>query len=518
LTASRATRLACLLLAGGIAGAFLWRTRMTVSEKTYVVGIPGYWATLTPPLQHSLLGFGVMVNQFEPLVKRGRMGLMEPLAARSWEVAPARTKIRFHIDTSRRFSDSSPLCAEDFKRSWEDGLRLQPKSANSSLADGLGSLKGFSSWQQQGGISGVKAVGTDILELEFEKPVRIALEHLSGVRFSAYKMADGKPIGTGPYVITENDKVLTMAPNPHFAGERPALRSVKMVITPPKDALASLRAGDIDAFLFAETAEFPGCAEGKLEPLRCAFGQEGTHLLVSLNGLPDRFFSDIQHRQAFQALLLRRLGGAPEGLPEALRARGFSRDPQSFLKFQSGRLPEEEAQAIIRKGERHIARLLEDAARRPLRFYWSPDWAWLRDLLIQKGVKLSNDSREEPDAQKRTAMYYKTFEPDILPTWTSVYDGDPDGLYHMLGKNGAIFSPVVERKGVVAGMESGRQLTDIAKLAPHYEGVSRTILEEIPYVHLGYFYRGIAYNADRLRVNESLLNRNNHRLTVLEPK
>lgn len=159
---------------------------MVIESRKLTVGIPGHWGTVMPPLQHSAFGFAVIVNQFEPLVRRGKNGVIEPLAARAWEADRDFRVLRFSIDTDRRFSDGSTLTAQDFKRSWEDGLRMDPKSLNKSVADALFNVKGFADLGQRGTIEGIRVLGKDLLEVEFDRPVRMAVEYLAGARFAAY--------------------------------------------------------------------------------------------------------------------------------------------------------------------------------------------------------------------------------------------------------------------------------------------------------------------------------------------
>lgn len=503
-----------LLLIAVISGVLLWRKAMTEQNNVCVIGIPEYWQTLLPPLQHSLSGFGVMINQFEPLVRRGKKGLLEPLAAKSWEFSQDRKVLRFEIDTKRKFSDGSALSAEDFKRSWEDGLQMKAKSNNSALADALANLKGFSELEKGKGISGLRAIGGNVLQLEFEKPVRSVLEHLSGVRYSAYKINGDAVVGTGPYIIVERNRELTLTPNPYYVGEEPKLKNVKIVAVSSTTAVEQLKSEKIDALLFAENAKLAECNDGESGLIKCAFGQEGTHTLVLVNGMPGRFFSNPEYRLAFQALVSRKFQGSPETWP--IQMVGFKYDPQSFLRFQAGRLSDEEASAIVAEGAKYIPELIKATQAHPLRLSYR--LKWLNDFLLESGIRLSDDIKDSLEAKEWLAMVYKTFEPDIMPLTGSVYDGDPDCLYHMLGRNGAIFSPMLERKDVADGLEEGRKLTTLEDLAPHYEKVSRSILKQVPYVHLGFYYRGVAYNPRRLRVNETFVGRNNQSITIFEPK
>jgi hypothetical protein len=489
---------------------------MPVSKKTYIIGVFSHWGTLTPPLQHSAAGDVILAYQFEPLVKTGNRGIMEPLAAKSWEFTKNQHAIRFKIDTSRRFSDGSYLCAADFKRSWEDGLRMESMASNSSLADGLGNLKGYNRFKEKGEIEGVRVIGDDELELCFERPIRLALGPLSGGRFSAYKIIDNHPIGTGPYVITEKDQVLTLVPNTYYIGQAPGLKNVKIVVALPPTVLEKLKSEEIDAYLFAETANLPGCDEGRLAPIRCAYGQEGLHILINLNGMAGRFFADSKHRRALQALVLKNI----ELAEKAFRARGFIRDSQSFLKLQSGRIPDSEAQSIIQEGEQYIPRLLKATKQTPLHIAAGTlGWQWFIDFLRKEGLTIADSSRADFTAKEFWETYYKTLTPDIMPMGASVGDSDPDGLYHLLGRHGAIFSPILERGTVCDGMESGRQLLDIAQLPAHYEKVSREILKEVPYIHLGYLYTRVAYNTSKLQINEKQIGRGeNPSIMLLKPR
>jgi len=486
---------------------------MKDSTKIYTVGIPSYWGTLTPPLQHLAAGDVVISHQFESLIRTSERGIVEPVAAKSWEFSADKLTLRFRIDTSRRFSDGSYLRAADFKKAWEEGLRMTPISSNSSLSDGLASVKGFAQFKEAKEISGVRVIGDDILELELVKPVRMFLEYLAGQRFSVYKTSKDGFLGTGPYVMSEKDQVLTLSPNPYFIGEAPELKNVKIIASPPPVAFEKLKTGELDALLMAEMVDIPGCADGSGE-VKCSHGQEGRHILVNLNGMSGRFFSDPRHRRAFQALVLKNIPMAET----AFSARSFTGDVQTFLRFQAGRLTEEEAAAIIAEGEKDISRFVEATKKRPLFFAANAkSWQWLYDLLAATGVSLTKESSWEFAGQGFWDLYYKTCTPDVFPMSISISDGDPDGLYHILGKNGAVTSPMIQREAVSGGLESGREITDIAKLSPHYQAVARDILKEVPYVHVGYLYNRLAYNKNVLKVNETLMGRNNSTVMALQP-
>ena len=240
-------------------------------------------------------------------------------------------------------------------------------------------------------------------------------------------------------------------------------------------------------------------------------------MVVNLNARPGRFFSAPGRRRAFQALLLRVFEKKHEAWTRPFQTDGFLRDSQSYLPFQSGRLDDSEVSAIIKEGEPGIKQLIADTNRQPLLVMSGTGWDWLVGYLREAGVAVSEKSRVDLEEKDWLGMLYKTFDPDILPARASVTEVDPDGLYHLLGRNGAIFSPMLERGAVADRLEEGRTLLDQSAIAAHYKGVSREILKEVPYVHLGYLYRKIAYNPARLRLKHGLLNRGNYSLLSFEP-
>jgi len=229
----------------------------------------------------------------------------------------------------------------------------------------------------------------DILEVEFEKPLRVAVEHLAGERFSAYKMVDGRPIGTGPYVMTESGETLTMTPNPYYQGKETRVREVKMVVASAETMREKLQAGVIDAAIFAHKAFLPECSTDDSKKIGCAFGQEAEHAVVIVNGLPGRLFSNSKYRLALQALIQRKFDSGE--LPASLSGKHFMRDSQTFLKFQAGRLADAEAEGLIEDGRRYIPDLVKASHKSPVYFVSGRGYSWLQDLSrLQNTVLLLN--------------------------------------------------------------------------------------------------------------------------------
>ncbi|MDE2292140.1 MAG: hypothetical protein KGL53_08665, partial [Elusimicrobia bacterium] len=324
-----------------------------------------------PPLQNSVYGGVVLPNEFETLVRRGADGLIEPLGAASWSVSPDYRVVRFAIDGKRRFSDGSPLTATDFKRSWEEGLRMRARSNNKSVEDALYSLKGFDDFAKKGTIDGIRVLPGNVLELVFTEPARVPLGYLSGVRYAAYKVVDGRAIGTGPYVMRERRKKLFLAANPYYAGKKPPFKHIEIQEMATEAVPAALASGKVEGALFSEKADIPDGAT-KEGHIRCVYSQEADHVAIKVNGLPGRLFAKPEYRLALQALVYEKL--AAGDVPAMLRRSHFTADPQSFLRFQAGRLPDAEARRLVEAGRRYLPSLVAVSRKRPVYLVYGSDW------------------------------------------------------------------------------------------------------------------------------------------------
>ena len=94
---------------------------------------------------------------------------------------------------------------------------------------------------------------------------------------------------------------------------------------------------------------------------------------------------------------------------------------------------------------------------------------------------------------------------DILFLGASVHNLDPDGIYHLLGKNGALYSAATHRKSVSELLEVGRSLIGKEEVRRHYEKVSSEVLKEVPIVHLGFRYVRGVFRTDMVKVDELIV-------------
>ncbi|WP_159455111.1 ABC transporter substrate-binding protein [Pseudobacteriovorax antillogorgiicola] len=436
-----------------------------------------------------------MLNVFESLVHRGGNGLVVPLAAKSYHFSNDFRTLEFVIDTDRKFSDASKLTSYDFKRSWQEAFLITPNSAVSSLADILSVIEGVDDFAKSKELSGVITPSPDKLIIKFKTPFRMALMHLTGARFSAFKKVDGEFIGTGRYMFEsqESDHV-KMVLNP-FSTEETDFEVIEAIHdSSPMDKLIS---GEID-IIALNAKEAP-----EDRNIGQSYGEENVGAWLHLNGKPGRFFEDEKRRLAFQYLSWKVFTEHRERLEKTIGQ--FRVDFQPFLPFSPGRISNDETEEIISRGRRYVDSLIADSKSNPIKVCFAGSLKGvLFELLSQEGLSLVDLNIPISGVM---ADLYKHNTADILVAVASVHLSDPDGIYHLLGKNGAITSPMIQREKVTSLLEIGRTLTDQSRVKNHYENVSRAILTEVPGVHIGFRYSNYLFRKDKLTITRAIVDR-----------
>ena len=480
--------------------------------RTLNVAYPSYWGNLEPALQHTAYADELLANEFEPLVREGAGGAIVPGLAESWVVSQDFRRFTFRLREGVRFSDGTVLTASMVKSSWEEGLRLQPKSANSSLQDVLYLVQGYNEFNLTGALTGIRVDGARTIHVDFVRPFRTALTEFATGRMSIFNRVNGRALGTGPYVIQSSDpNRLRLIRNPHFLSDE-GFAEVSIVALPQTEAAQAVSNGQIDVYAFANADSLASCAAGPSQ-IHCHHGNESKHVVADLNGLPGRLFSDIRHRLAFQYLVHSAL--KQQNRLDRLFASA-SIDPQPYLPLQSGRLPDARAHELLERGAPFVERFLAAARASPLYVMTSPSTNEFLQLLVELGVATTRSSGQV-ELEERLRNYYQTFGPDVITGGSSVSSGDPDGLFHVLASDGAIASPMIIRPRVSRLLQDGRSITNLELLPAHYSLVSEAVLEEVPFVHLGFGRNVYVYNRSRVRPVDSVPGREARSLLSFVP-
>lgn len=468
------------------------------------------WNNVNPGLQHTLIGDLTLSNQFESLVSFYEDGTYGPMAAKEWIQSSDFKKLTFKIDTSRKFSDGVNLSAQHFKDSWERALKLEPKSANKSALDVLYKVEGYNDFENTSKLSGIRILDNETLEISFSTPFRMALEHLGGNRFSAFREVNGKFLGTGAFVIEElNSDNLVLRPNQQYSQRN--INQINLSVVSTKDSIESLLNNTIDVLAYGIGSVVPSDIE-KHKNLSVIVGQDAIHRSIYVNSAKG-LFSKKEFRQALQYLSMKYY---KENAGALGNTNLTAIDPQVFLPLQAGRLDSDLVEKVITKGKKYVRDLQLAAKKNPIKLLETEEYS-LKPFLKACEIEISADSKILTKQELIKAIY-KGDQADIMPGSFGVASGDPDGIYHVLGEKGAITSPMLANKAVSSILEEGRQIVEQDKIAPFYQKVSLVILDEAPIIHLGFNKSVAIYRNDKVDVKGRLLRRNAGHLHIFKAK
>lgn len=191
-------------------------------------------------LEYKNHSFDVLDQIYEPLVRYGADGKLQPALAESWNVSLDGLTLTFHLRHGVTFSDSTPFDAAVAKQD-------------------LGRWLGQKQHQFLGVSTNTASVDTPddhTLVMHLAKAYYPALQELSVVRPVRFQgpgsfNPDGSfktPIGTGPYKLaSQTETEVELVRNDSYWGGRPNLDKVIFKVIPDsQQRLAALKAGEVD--------------------------------------------------------------------------------------------------------------------------------------------------------------------------------------------------------------------------------------------------------------------------------
>jgi hypothetical protein len=478
------------------------------------VGYAQPWGTLDPLHLDNAFGVSLMLNEFETLVSVGENGVLIPKLAKSWRVSSDQTSITFNLDENARFSDNSPVFATDVKRAWEDGYRLEDKTHNLAQQPTFRHLKGLKRFATTGEIPGIEVLNERVLKISFDAPVRSVLFGLTDYVFYVHKVVGSRRIGTGPYKITASSSQEVNFVANKYSATHAHFEGAKVLLVPPDRADQALKEGRIEAYFFAPTDRLKSCAldNGQFD---CITSQEARREVLVLNGQHESRLSNRVIRSGLQAAFWKALKERP--IPREFKAPYFRLDPQVFLPFQAGRLDTNEARALIDEGIKFIEAAKKESAKQPYTIMASSDSSFFEELFKSQDIQIRNPTGLVPSPQKMKALFAKG-APDIVSVFYLIFLGDPGALEHYLSQGGSLASPLAYRKPVSDLLTTAQSITEVDKIDPTYQRISRFILQEVPFIQIGFRANAIVYDQSWLKVNQHILNRTELPLNLLSPK
>ncbi|MCA0275689.1 MAG: nickel ABC transporter substrate-binding protein [Proteobacteria bacterium] len=177
---------------------------------------------------------------FEPLVKYGKGGQIEPCLATDWKIENGGKTLQLTLRQGVKFQDGTTFDAESCKWNLERWMGKEQFSW-------MNCSKNFQS---------LEVVDPYKITIYFKEPVLALLQELSytrPTRFLSPKSvgADGKfvePVGTGPWrQISADDTQSVFEHYDEYWGDKPTYERLEAKVIPdPRSRVAALRAGEID--------------------------------------------------------------------------------------------------------------------------------------------------------------------------------------------------------------------------------------------------------------------------------
>lgn len=177
---------------------------------------------------------------FEPLIKYGKGGAMEPCLATEWSLDNGGKTLKLALREGVTFQDGTPFDAEACKWNFERWMGTEKFS-----------------WMNCSRLfESVSVVDEHHVDIHFKEPVVALLHELSYTRPSRFvspKAVDAEgnqtePVGTGPWrQVSADETQSTFERFDGYWGEKPAYERLEAKVIPEsRSRVAALRSGDLD--------------------------------------------------------------------------------------------------------------------------------------------------------------------------------------------------------------------------------------------------------------------------------
>ncbi|CAH1194232.1 Oligopeptide-binding protein AppA [Paenibacillus auburnensis] len=236
---------------------------------TIIVGLTDPSGAFTPYFQESGYDGNVSSLLYASLVTVDEKGVPAPELAESWDVSEDQLTYTFHLHKDLKFSDGSPLTADDVAFTWT--IQYDKAYDGGSSLPTL-NVKGGQAYKEGKAttIEGIKVIDPQTISVTLEKPNATALVVLgSNVLSKAYygkdykfgqleyiKKLHEKPLGDGPYKLEKfipGQEVRLVANENYFKGKPKTEHFIYK--TSEGDVWQFLETGEVDYASFSATDE-----------------------------------------------------------------------------------------------------------------------------------------------------------------------------------------------------------------------------------------------------------------------
>jgi len=187
----------------------------------------------------------LVANLFDGLTTINPDGAVQPAVAASWSSDPSLRHWRFQLRPDARYSDGTPVKADDFRLAWERlaSPRTRPRPPPpAALLEAVEGYQPFAAGRADH-ITGLKSPDLTTLLVDLNEPLAdlpavVANPRLSPVH--AQTVAAGatfgaRPLGNGPFRLAarySKARPIELVPSQAYSGRRPDLDRVRVVTVP----------------------------------------------------------------------------------------------------------------------------------------------------------------------------------------------------------------------------------------------------------------------------------------------
>lgn len=239
-------------------------------KDTFVVGMPSPGGIFLPHFMENGWDGNITQAIFAPLVGLDKEGKPIPILAKKWDISEDQLTYTFHLKDDLKFSDSSPLTADDVAFT----LTLLHDPTYSGATDiSQTAIKGGQAYKEgkATSIEGIQVIDPKTITITTEKVNAQTLSLIGGEVISKayygkeYKQGNleylkelyGKPMGAGAYKLDKyipGQEVRFVANENYFEG-KPKIEHFIYKITKGDTKLQQFQAGEVDYDGFMTNAE-----------------------------------------------------------------------------------------------------------------------------------------------------------------------------------------------------------------------------------------------------------------------
>lgn len=245
-------------------------TKVNERKDIFVVGMPSPGGIFLPHFMENGWDGNITQAIFAPLVGLDKEGKPIPILAKKWDISEDQLTYTFHLKDDLKFSDGTPLTAEDVAFT----LTLLHDPTYSGATDiSQTAIKGGQAYKEgkANSIEGIQVIDPKTITITTEKVNAQTLSLISGEVISKayygkeYKQGHleylkelyGKPVGAGAYKLDKyipGQEVRFVANENYFEG-KPKIEHFIYKITKGDTKLQQFQAGEVDYDGFTTNVE-----------------------------------------------------------------------------------------------------------------------------------------------------------------------------------------------------------------------------------------------------------------------